>query len=215
MNPGSVFIVASLLIALPGALACGHRAATLDGSPVDSAWPDVATLEAAPVVDLAPGDAAPGDAAPDNRFDLPPLDAGPADATWTAPLQIKVVKLTAWADLMPMVPNDPTFSWLTLELSNNGATELTGIKLSSCAFLPHPTGSAQATSYKPSTSSSFNGSLPGGLSTQVAFHKVQQFNKTPLPTACGSQLRVQFTVDSSAGAIGPLYAGPIAFKCVY
>jgi hypothetical protein len=142
---------------------------------------------------------------------LPPPDGPVADA---APVSLQVVfdKVDVWANLMPIVPPDPTHVNLTLSFTNNGTQQISGIQLIDSAIQPVPTGTQQPIDLVPT--GSFNGKVPAGQTVTVDFNKVQKSSSTPYPT-CGSTVKIGTTVSYTGGKLGPLWSGDAPFTCAY
>jgi len=144
---------------------------------------------------------------------LPPTPDGPVADAAPASLQVKFDKVEVWANLMPMVPPDPTHVNLTLSFTNSGTQQVSGLQLIDSVIQPVPTGTAQAIDLTPTTS--FNGKVPAGQTVTVDFSKVQKSTSTPQPTTCGAMVKVGTTVSTDSGKVGPLWSGDAAFTCAY
>jgi hypothetical protein len=140
-----------------------------------------------------------------------PVDAGPA-ADASSSFQVKIDKVSVWADLMPPVSPDPTHVTLTLSFTNTGKQPVKNITLTQAAILAVKGGKATPIQL---VAQSFGGSVPGGQTVQATFKKVLATTTTPLPAKCGDNVQVRFTVSFNGGTVGPLTTSAVPFTCAY
>jgi hypothetical protein len=125
------------------------------------------------------------------------------------------VDLYVWANLMPIVAPDPTHANVKMSFTNQGTSDVTGVKLINAALTAYnsPTSKAHPLVLQPA--SGFTGVVPAGQTQQADFTHTPSTTQTPVPFPCGTQVQVRTEVSSSAGALGPLLSKPVTFDCAY
>jgi len=170
-----------------------------DGTKADSAAGDAKVVDAKAKLDSAPKDAT---LKPDVKVNPGALTA-------------KIVKASAWANLMPIVAPDPTRASVEIELKNTSGSDVTGIKVQNAELqsLASPPASHPLTMV--TTMSSFTGVIKAGQTKTVGFAHQTSTNKVPVPFKCGSQIKMLLEVVYDGGKIGPLEQNPVSFQCTY
>jgi hypothetical protein len=190
----------------------GSDGSSTDGPISDGAAPnDTTPTEGGP--QPTEGGPTPVDSAPTPVDSATPLDAGgpTQDASGPSSLQVTIDKVSVWANLMPIVPPDPTHVTLALSLTNTGKQPVKNVTLTNAAIVA--VKGSKATPIQLVAQPGFSGNVPGGQTVQATFSKVLGTSATPLPAKCGDNVEVGFTVAFSGGQVGPLTSSAVPFTC--
>jgi hypothetical protein len=143
----------------------------------------------------------------DGGSDGASADHGPAA------LKVSIVKAYAWANLMPVVPPDPTRATMTVRFTNSGSTTIGGIKLQEAAIVGASGSPVHPLTMK--STSPFGGQVEAGASASVDYRSVASTKSTPVPFKCDAGVKLRIRVAYSGGSVGPVESAQISFKCTH
>ena len=140
------------------------------------------------------------------------VSLAPAAAGGPPGLTVTVAKAAAWANLMPVVPPDPTYASLRVALVNGGEARVSGVLLLDGA-LEGPGGVTHPLMLKPQSGDEVV--VPAGQTATVEFVHRPGSEPTPVPFGCGAKVRIRARITTGQGEVGPLVTDEFSFVCAY
>lgn len=199
------------------ALACGDD----DGVDTDSGVADVGMTDDAGGDD-AGGDDAGGDDAGDDAGaddagadDAGDDDAGADDAgvddAGTTDVSITVDDAAAWANCMPIVPEDPLRFFLTLSYDNSGgAAEANAVVTSATLAFDDPDGSVTTIAFDVE-----DVTIAAGATLMQTHSKTTSTPIVPSCAICSSERMVTYNVTIEVDSVPVMLNGTISFGCTF